>query len=53
MLSLPWLLGFVQRWMDKEVPSKTLLLLVLATPVGTIPLLGNATMDPLFSFLRC
>jgi hypothetical protein len=37
---------------EKKVPSKTLLLLVSATPVGAVPILGNATMDLLFSF-RC
>jgi hypothetical protein len=39
--------------MEKKVPSKTLLLLLSATPVGAVPLLGDTTMDPLFFFLRC
>jgi hypothetical protein len=39
--------------MEKKVPSKAFLLLVSATPVGVVSLLGDATMDPLFSFLRC
>jgi hypothetical protein len=54
MFSLPWWSGYAQGWTEKWIPSMTLLLLVSATPVGTIPLLGEDTMDSLFfSFLRC